>query len=675
MTWDDPIQYLKGVGPKRAEKLEKLDVTTAAQLLYLFPRSYIDYSSPQPVASAPYDVPCAVRGRVVEKPPVRRISGGRTMLRVVCEDGASLLTLVFFNNPYVSDKLQLGQEYLFYGKVGGGFAQREMIAPSFLPAESDLPLTPVYPLTAGLKNHEVAKPVQNALAQLGEIPEFLPLPLLEKYRLPARKKALSMIHCPNSMEDVAEARRRFIFEELFCLQLGMLQMRGREVVATGAPMKAVDTTPFVGSLPFALTGAQQRAIAEICGDMGGKSPMNRLLQGDVGSGKTLVAAAAIYFAAQNGYQSVLMAPTEILARQHADTLQKYLAPLGVSIALLTGSVKGKARRAVQADIADGRAQLIIGTHAVLSDPVEYANLGLAVTDEQHRFGVRQRGLLARKALRPHLLVMSATPIPRTLALLMFGDLEVSALDELPPGRKPVKTRTVTAAKRRDMFGFLAQQIESGQQVYIVCPLIEEGESDLQAASAYAEEIARPLLPHARVGLMHGRLKAAEKSEVMRAFKERELDALVSTTVIEVGVDVPNASVMVIEDAERYGLSALHQLRGRVGRGAAASWCFLVSDHDGAAARERLRYLCQHQNGFDVARYDLETRGPGDFFGSRQHGLPALRIADLATDTRVLTAAQAEAVSLLRGDPHLKNPEHAALAAEVAGMFHRGGVLN
>lgn len=675
MKWDDPIQYLKGVGPKRAEKLEKLDIATAGDLLRLFPRGYIDYSKPCPIVSAPYDVACTVKARVVQKSPMRRISGGRTMLRVLCEDDSADLTLTFFNNPYVADKLVPGEEYLFYGKVGGGFGQREMVSPTFLPAGADAPLAPIYPLTAGLKNHEVAKPVQNALAVVEDIPEPLPAEVLDKYRMPDRRRAFAMVHHPASMEDVEEARRRFIFEELFCLQLGMLLMRGRDVAATGAPMKSAPMGPFEASLPFTLTGAQHRAIGEICESMAAKSPMNRLLQGDVGSGKTLVAAAAIYLAAQNGYQSALMAPTEILARQHAETLEKTLAPLGVPVALLTGSVKGKARKEVLAVIADGRASLVVGTHAVLSEPVAFHNLGLAVTDEQHRFGVRQRGLLAQKAVRPHLLVMSATPIPRTLALLMFGDLDVSVLDELPPGRKPVKTRTVAAAKRGDMFGFLARQIEAGQQAYIVCPLIEEGESDLQAASAYAEEIARPLLPRARVGLMHGRLKPAEKAEVMRAFKARELDVLVSTTVIEVGVDVPNASVMVIEDAERYGLSALHQLRGRVGRGAAESWCFLVSDHEGQAAKERLRYLCQHQNGFDIAKYDLETRGPGDFFGSRQHGLPALRIADLATDTRVMKAAQEEAVALLKADPRLQSPRHADLAAAITAMFERSTVLN
>lgn len=675
MKWEDSIQFLKGVGPKRAEKLAKLNIVTVGDLLSQYPRNYIDFSSPVPLAQAPYDAACAVRAEVLEKTPLRRISGGRTLLKVFCADETARLTLIFFNNPYVADKLEPGQEYVFYGKVSGSLYEREMTAPQFIPAGTEKPLAALYSLTAGLKNHEMARPIANALQAIQQVPEALPEFLREKYELPDHLKALHMVHLPQSLTQVEQARRRFIFEELLCLQLGMLLMRGREVLETGAPMQTKPLQAFDAQLPFPLTGAQRRSIQEICQDLVKPNPMNRLLQGDVGSGKTLVAAAAIYFAKQNQYQSVLMAPTEILARQHAETLHKYLAPLGISIALLTGSIKGKARKETLSAIAQGQADLVVGTHAVLSEPVEFARLGLAVTDEQHRFGVRQRGLLARKALRPHLLVMSATPIPRTLALLLFGDLDVSLLDEMPPGRQPVKTRVVPTEKRKDMFGFLNQQIASGQQVYIVCPLIEEGESDLQAASAYAEEIARPLLPRARVGLMHGKLKAAEKAEVMQAFSAGELDVLVSTTVIEVGVDVPNATVMVIEDAERYGLSALHQLRGRVGRGTQESWCFLVSSHQGQNAQQRLRFLSQNTDGFAVAQYDLETRGPGDFFGSRQHGLPALRIAELTTDTALLQAAQKEAQALLQEDPKLGQPQHQTLADNVESLFTQTTALN
>ncbi len=683
MQWDSDARFLPGVGPSRAASLQKLGVATVGDLLCLYPRGYIDYSNPVPLAAAPYDVPCAVKATVMEKEPLRRISGGRTLLRVLVADDSGIAELLFFNNPYVADKLRMGETYLFYGKAGGALYMRQLTAPVFLPAGTAASLSPVYPLTAGLTSAGIARWVAAALAAVGEnIPEPLPGALLDKYRLPGKRQALCSIHRPAAPQDVTAARRRLVFEELLCLQLGMLLLRGRKTGEAGIPMRAAGLQAFYKALPFAPTGAQRRAIEEIAKDMAGPAPMNRLLQGDVGSGKTLVAAAGVYLAAQNGAQSVLMAPTEILARQHADTLERLLASLGVAVVLLTGAVKGKERKNALAAIEDGRAQLVVGTHAVLSEPVRYHNLGLAVTDEQHRFGVRQRGLLAGKAAaggaepsRPHLLVMSATPIPRTLALLMFGDLDVSVLDEMPPGRKPVKTRVVKAEKRADMFGFLAREIRAGRQAYVVCPLVEEGESDLQAATAYAEEVAKPLLPNARVGLVHGRLKAADKAAVMASFKARELDVLVSTTVIEVGVDVPNASVMVIEDAERYGLSALHQLRGRVGRGSAESWCFLVSGHAGEAARERLRFLSATQDGFEVARYDLQTRGPGDFFGSRQHGLPNLHIANLAADTRVMKAAQGEALALIDEDPRLNAPEHRPLADAVQQLFDKSVVMN
>lgn len=676
MRWTDNLQYVKGVGPQRIAKFAKMNVHTIGDLLQLYPRNYIDYSSPVDIAAAPFDLPCAVRAEVTGKTGAVRISGGRTMFKVYAADETAALTITFFNNPYAVQKLETGKEYLFYGKLGGGFAGREMTSPSFILAGENAPMTAVYPQTEGLSSVIIATCVGNALKIVEDIPEPLPQGIREKYLLPAKKEALKLVHQPRSVDDVEEGRRRLIFEELFVLQLGMLMMRGREVAETGAPMEQPpDMQAFLASLSFTPTGAQTRAVAEIVKDMQGNAPMNRLLQGDVGSGKTLVAAMAMVYAAQNGYQSVLMAPTEILATQHAETLQNMLASLGLRVALLTGSVKGKARKTVLEAISNGEAVVVVGTHAVLSEPVEFARLGLAVTDEQHRFGVRQRSLLASKAVRPHLLVMSATPIPRTLALLLFGDLDVSILDELPPGRKPIKTFAITGKKRADMFGFLGKQIKAGRQVYIVCPLIEEGESDLQAAETYLEETAQPLLPWARMGLMHGKLKAADKAEVMRQFKEHELDVLVSTTVIEVGVDVPNATVMVIEDAERYGLSALHQLRGRVGRGGEESFCILVSDHANEAARERLRFMCRTSDGFAIAKYDLENRGPGDFFGSRQHGLPTLQIADLAGDTRVLSAAQKEAIELLRQDPGLHAQENKPLAYAVEKMFDEATVLN
>ena len=674
MTLDTPVQYVKGVGPKTAEKLARLGVFTLADLLQLYPRRYIDYTHPCQVAQAPFDTDTVVLATVHSKGGSVRLPGGRTMIQVLAGDDSAPLTLVWFNTRFAADSLVVGSTYYFEGRVSGTFSRRQMVNPTVRTQAQveKAPMLAIYPQTEGLGSGQIGRCIGNALAISDPLPEPLPPELLKKYRLPGKWQAVQNIHCPKSQQDTDNARRRLIFEELFTLQLGLILLRGRDMTRTGAPMKPVDLAPFWASLPFAPTGAQRRATAEICTDMQGETPMNRLLQGDVGSGKTLVAAAAAYLARQNGWQAALMAPTEVLARQHAITLQNMLQPFGVKVALLSGGMKAAPRRAALAAIAGGEADLVVGTHAVISQNVEFAKLGLAIVDEQHRFGVRQRGLLADKANHPHILVMSATPIPRTLGLLLYGDLDISVLDELPPGRQPVKTRAVTGDKREAMYGFLRNEIAAGHQVYIVCPRVEEGDGgdELQSVKAYYQDVAKALLPGCKVGLMHGKLKPAEKEKVMAAFKAGELDALVSTTVIEVGVDVPNATVMVIENAERYGLSALHQLRGRVGRGTGESWCFLVSDHEGKATGERLHFLCHTQDGFEIAKYDLEHRGPGDFFGSRQHGLPTLQLADLATDTRTLEAAQKSAKELLAQDPALKQPEHQLLAQQVERLFER-----
>ena len=604
------IQYLKGVGPAFAKKFEKLGVTTIRDLLLCYPRKYIDYTKPYTVVSAPYDVDSCVRATVLQKEPVRRIKGGRALVRVLAADDSGVLGLSWFNTPYVADKLIIG-----------------------LPAARQ------------------AACAHAALQYVDELADPLPPELLTRYRMPTKAQAVRSIHAPQSAEDLAGARRRLIFEELYMLQIGIFLLRSHGRRKTSAPMHEMDLAPFWGSLPYAPTGAQKRSTEEIVHDLCGEVPMNRLLQGDVGSGKTLVAAAAIWFAAQNGWQSAMLAPTEILARQHAATLADRLEPFGVNVTLLVGGMKAKEKKVALEAIADGRAGLVVGTHAVLTDSVEFKNLGLAIVDEQHRFGVRQRGLLAGKAQSPHLLVMSATPIPRTLGLLMYGDLDISVLDELPPA--------------------------AGHQAYVVCPAIEENEmaADMQAVKKYYTETVCPLLPNRRIGLLHGKMKPKEKDEVMLKFKAGELDVLVSTTVIEVGVDVPNATIMVIENAERFGLSALHQLRGRVGRGAADSCCILISDNENDAVKERLRFLCHTSDGFAVAKYDLENRGPGDFFGSAQHGLPTLRVADLVQDTRTLKVAQEEAKALLAVDPNLAMPQHRALSDEVDRLFATAGAMN
>ena len=678
LTPDTPVRYLKGVGPKTAERFEKLGILTLSDLLCHYPRRYLDFSKPYSIAEAPSDTECVVKAEVFAKPGGRILPGGRRMERITAGDDVSSLEVTWFNNPYAVQKLELGQEYYFQGIVTGGMLRRQMVNPQVRTDAqvASSPFEAVYPQTEGLTSSAIAKCVRQLLPHAELLPDPLPPEMLKKYRLLPKADAVRAIHCPVSEEEAFAARRRLIYEELLVLQLGIGRMKNRGAASTGAPMQKADASPFWDALPFSPTGAQRRAVEEILTDMAGETSMNRLLQGDVGSGKTLVAAAAIWACIRAGYQAALLAPTEILASQHAENLNRLLAPFGMRVALLTGGMKAAPRRTTLAAIRDDKADLIVGTHAILSEGVAFARLGLAVVDEQHRFGVRQRGLLAEKAVNPHLLVMSATPIPRTLGLLMYGDLDISILDELPPGRKPVKTRCITGKKRADLYGFLDREIGAGRQVYIVCPAIEDaGGSALNAVKSYYEDIAKALLPDRRVGLMHGRLKPKEKAEVMEDFKAGRLDALVSTTVIEVGVDVPNATVMVIENAERYGLSALHQLRGRVGRGAAESWCFLVSDNASESVQKRLRFLCSTSDGFAVAQYDLETRGPGDFFGSRQHGLPTLQVADLMNDTRALHAAQSEAAALLAEDPLLERPEHALLAHQVEQMFDKAGAMN
>ena len=676
---DDSVQYIKGVGPAFAKKFEKLGIRTVRDLLLHYPRRYIDYTQPYTVTAAPYDIDCCVRATVLEREGDRRIKGGRVLTRVLAADDSGVLALSWFNAPYAAQNLKIGESYYFEGRVGGMMTRREMLHP-LVRTEAQVaenPLLPVYGATEGLPPARIARCVAAVLGRAADLPDPLPPELLTKYRMPDKAAAVRAIHAPHSVGEANAARRRLIFEELYVLQLGIFLLRSHGRRSVGAPMHPLDLGPFWRSLPFAPTGAQRRAAEEIAGDLCGKTPMNRLLQGDVGSGKTLVAAAAIWFAAQNGWQSALLAPTEILARQHAATLADRLEPFGVNVTLLVGGMKAAERRVALAAIADGRAGLVVGTHAVLTDQVVFKNLGLAIVDEQHRFGVRQRGILAGKAKSPHLLVMSATPIPRTLGLLLYGDLDISVLDELPPGRQPVKTWFITGRKRRDMYGFLDQQIAAGHQVYIVCPAIEENELDagMQAVKQYYADTACALLPHRRIGLLHGKLKPKEKDEIMAKFKAGELDVLVSTTVIEVGVDVPNATVMVIENAERFGLSALHQLRGRVGRGAAQSCCILISDNENQSVRDRLHFLCRTADGFEIAKYDLETRGPGDFFGEAQHGLPALQVANLVQDTRTLKVAQQEAKALLAADPNLAAPEHHALSDEVERLFSTAGAMN
>ncbi len=670
-TLSKDIRCLKGIGERRAQLFWKLGVRTLDDLLRYYPRGYINMLDTAPIADAPLGESCAVRATVYSKGAAVRVRGGMTVIKVKCGDGATDLTLTYFNNKFAPAALVEGHEYIFYGKLTGGLLAREMINPMMLKPDYATSLTPQYSLTAGLSSRMIETHMREAYGLCAdELCETLPAALLERYVLLDRKTSVHDIHFPASFADAVKAKDRLIFEELLTLSLGMQRMKARERAVTGVKIEQGDLHAFVRALPYPLTGAQTRCIREITDDCAKPTPMNRLLQGDVGSGKTVCAAAGVYRAAKSGYQSAVMAPTEILAAQHAETFEKLLAPFGIRVGLLTGGVKGKARAALLAHIAAGECDLVVGTHAVLGETVQFHRLGYVVADEQHRFGVEQRALLAQKGDRPHLLVMSATPIPRTLALIIYGDLDISVLDEMPPGRQPVKTYLVPDSYRARYLGYVRKTVDAGQQAYIVCPLVEESEAmqETKSAREYKAELEQSYLQGLSVGLIHGRMKAAEKAAVMEAFKRGETQVLVSTTVIEVGVDVPNATLMIIENAERFGLSALHQLRGRVGRGGGESVCVLVSSTKSDNAQNRLHIMTETNDGFEIARHDLKARGPGDFFGKRQHGLPELHVADLAGDENVLYRASDAAKEIIGRDPLLELDEHAMLAAQVQRMF-------
>ena len=667
------IQTLKGVGERRAKLFQKIGAPTIGDLLRLYPRTYEDWSNPQDINDIPLREIGVVRGEVVS--PVRQqfVRKGMTLFKVEVSDGIRDMTLTYFNNPYVKSMLQEGKEYLFRGKMQGTLTRREMTAPDFAPSDRCAPIVPIYPQTEGLSSRQIAAAVKAAFALLPELlRDPLPDDLRQRHGLCQLRFALENIHFPGSMELLEIARRRLVFEELLILQLGLLSMKSRARVENRMRLQEDRSEEFYRLLPFTPTGAQKRAVSQALQDMRGDSPMSRLVQGDVGSGKTAVAAALCYCVIQEGMQAALMAPTEVLARQHANTLSKLLEPAGIRTALLTGSVKAKEKREAVAGLADGSIQLAIGTHALLTEGVQFHRLGLVITDEQHRFGVAQRAALAQKGENPHLLVMSATPIPRTLALMIFGDLDISILDELPPGRQKIETFAITSDKRERAFGYVKKHLDRGLQGYMICPLIEEGQSDMASVTEYCRMLEEGSFAGYRIGVLHGRMKPREKDAVMAAFSDGELDLLVSTTVVEVGVDVPNAVIILIENAERYGLSQLHQLRGRVGRGQEKSTCILVSDAQNEEALARLRIMCQTSDGFRIADEDLKLRGPGDFFGSRQHGLPQLAIADMVQDAALLRLAQQEAQELLRGDPSLERPEHRGLRGETRQLFEKVG---
>lgn len=670
------IQYVKGVGPARAEAFHKLSVDSAGALLRYYPRAYEDWSQIVPIREMPENTPCCIRATVCHTPEKIRVPGGLLLFKTSVTDGEGLLNITFYNNKYIGKMLKEGEEYLFFGKaVRNRYGAREMASPLFQKPQSASAIRPIYPSTAALPSKTIEKCVHAVFDALdAPIPDILPEHIRLQNKLCTLDTAIHHIHFPPDEAALEEARRRLIFDELFLLQLGLLQLKSRtQTLKTDCVVHADAFSEFCKLLPFTMTGAQQRAVQEATADMRSGEPMNRLLQGDVGSGKTAVAAALVFTAAKNGMQSAVMAPTEVLAEQHYRTFQKFFRGTGVEIALLTGSTPAAQKKKIKAALAAGEIQLAVGTHALLQEDVGFSRLGLVITDEQHRFGVAQRASLSAKGDNPHILVMSATPIPRTLGLILYGDLNVSVLDELPPGRQTIETYRVGSSYHQRIYKFIDKHIERGLQAYIVCPLVEEGEGNLIPAEEYYETLSNGVFRHRRLGLLHGRMKPKEKDEVMRAFAAGELDILVATVVIEVGVDVPNAAVIVIENAERFGLSQLHQLRGRVGRGKEKSTCILVSDAQNEEATERFRVLCETTDGFKIADADLKLRGPGDFFGKRQHGLPALRLADILRDTEMLVTVRRAAEELLKQDPALALPEHTALRKQTEKMFSAASV--
>ncbi len=671
----DPITILKGIGPARAKQFANLNIVTLRDLICHFPRGYEDRTRLVPIEKLEPDVPACFKAMVMNTPRTSHIRKGLDITKVQVADHSARLTLTFFNQKFTAEQLQYGKEYIFYGAVSGDFIGYNMTSPVFESPDS-VPLTtrrvlPIYPLTAGLSNASVLKAVRQALAICNPPEEIIPAPIRERYGILPAERAYYAIHEPNSMEEAELAKKRLIFEEFFVFSAGLSLMRASRALKTCAPYGNLALADFYSALPFTLTGAQMRAIAEITDDFRRGAPMNRLVQGDVGSGKTMVAAAAAYLATRNGQQAAMMAPTEILAEQHFASLSKLLTPLGISVELLTGSQTQKQKRLIRERIENGDAQLVVGTHALVANATVFSDLGLVITDEQHRFGVAQRTALTTKGRDPHLLVMSATPIPRTLALLMYGDLEVSILDELPPGREPVDTFLVNESYRARINAFIRKQVTQGHQCFVVCPAVEENEAlDLKAAEVWAETLQKTVFPDLRVALLHGQMKGGEKEEVMSTFARGEADVLVATTVIEVGVDVPNATLMVIEDADRFGLSQLHQLRGRVGRGKAKSYCILTSHNKNDVTLQRLRALCQTNDGFQIAEEDLRLRGPGDFFGARQSGLPAFRVANLSCDLATLKAAQQASADWIDTAGTANTPESIALRERVAQLFTR-----
>ena len=663
------VNELKGVGPKKTLALEKMGVRTKKDLMYLFPRDYQDRRYITPIVQLEIGKAALIRGTVrrVMKDGYRR--GRKRTLRLIIEDTSSAIEVVFFNAGFLASNFKVGSEMYFYGKPALYQNKIQLTHPEFSSSEGLQGILPIYPLTKGISQNEMRKWQKEIVSLRTEIQDVLPQKVVEENNLCPLEFALRNIHFPAGVEELRQARYRFIFEELFILALGLAMMRKTEEKGIAFATSGA-TEEFIRRLDFSLTGAQRRVIEEIRRDMERDIPMNRLVQGDVGSGKTVVATAALYKAVKSGFQGAFMAPTDLLMRQHYDNLKASLEPLGVSVAFLSGSMTQEERNSTLKALASGKIDILVGTHAIIQPSVEFHRLGLVITDEQHRFGVNQRISLYEKGSHPDVIVMTATPIPRTLAVVVYGDMDISVIDELPPGRQKILTKAVGTGARDKVYRFVAEEVEKGRQAYVVAPLIEESETlDVRSATEIFEELEKKFRDY-NIALLHGEMKQQEKDEIMGRFYRGEVQILVATVVIEVGIDVPNATVMIIEHAERFGLAQLHQLRGRVGRGEEQSYCVLISASAGEIAKQRAQIMVESSDGFYIAEKDLELRGPGEIFGSRQHGIPDMCLAALVKHIDIMEKLRGEAIGILAEAPNLEGEELRPLRDKVEDFFGR-----